>query len=705
MTSTFTTNKGLELPGYNDYVDSWNVPVNADFTLVDTAFGGSTLLNVTSVAGDVTLTATQYRPPQLIISGTLTANVRFLIPAGVGGQWTVTNSATGAFAITIASAAGGSNVTLPSGTTMVSCDGSISGMRLSITSTSVQRVDTFSAGTTGLTPAVASVGNIQLGGTLNIANGGTGTTTAPTSGQLLIGKNDGTYNVANLSAGSGITINNDPAGGITILASSTAGGTVTSVGLSGGTTGLTIATSTVNPIVGSGTFTLQGAVNYSAGGTGYSTLPAAGQLLIGNGVTGYTLNTLTAGTAIGVSSGAGSITINNTGVTSLTAGSGISLSGSTGSVTVSATGGGTVTSVGLSTSLSGISVSGTPVTTSGTLSLSGTLGVASGGTGANTLTGYVKGSGTSAFTASATIPASDISGTLGVSSGGTGTGTAFTAGSIVFAGASGVYSQNNSALYWDNTNKRLGINVTNPSAGIYVLEASSVNAANFQNTSTGNGVGGVAVSGIGVNGNASSTAAGAYGAAGSNVGSGGGSGAVGVSSGSGGYAFRSLAGGYSPFTGCHDGFILKTASPLPGDLLVDGVVVGKKLSDVITEVSVSTAPNQPVIGIFVQTYPTDIANVPPSLKLPDGSPDPAWYVYAPTHNLAVINGVGEGCMNVVGEGGNIQKGDLLVASSTPGKGMKQADDIMRGYTVARAREDAVFAPGEEKQIACIYLCG
>ncbi len=86
MTSTYTTNKGLELPGYNDYVDTWNVPVNADFTLVDTAFGGSTLLNVTSVAGDVTLTATQYRPPQLIISGTLTANVRFLIPAGVGGQ-------------------------------------------------------------------------------------------------------------------------------------------------------------------------------------------------------------------------------------------------------------------------------------------------------------------------------------------------------------------------------------------------------------------------------------------------------------------------------------------------------------------------------------------------------------------------------------------------------------------------------------------
>lgn len=39
-----------------------------------------------------------------------------------------------------------------------------------------------------------------------------------------------------------------------------------------------------------------------------------------------------------------------------------------------------------------------------------TLGVANGGTGAATLTGYVKGSGTSAFTASATIPYADLAG-------------------------------------------------------------------------------------------------------------------------------------------------------------------------------------------------------------------------------------------------------------------------------------------------------
>ena len=40
----------------------------------------------------------------------------------------------------------------------------------------------------------------------------------------------------------------------------------------------------------------------------------------------------------------------------------------------------------------------------------GTLGVSNGGTGATTLTGYVKGNGTSAFTASSTVPSTDVTG-------------------------------------------------------------------------------------------------------------------------------------------------------------------------------------------------------------------------------------------------------------------------------------------------------
>jgi hypothetical protein len=61
--------------------------------------------------------------------------------------------------------------------------------------------------------------------------------------------------------------------------------------------------------------------------------------------------------------------------------------------------------------------------------IGGTLGVAKGGSGASTLTGYLKGNGTSAFTASATIPNTDISG-LGNMSTQAASSVAITGGSI-----------------------------------------------------------------------------------------------------------------------------------------------------------------------------------------------------------------------------------------------------------------------------------
>ena len=63
---------------------------------------------------------------------------------------------------------------------------------------------------------------------------------------------------------------------------------------------------------------------------------------------------------------------------------------------------------------------------------------------------------------------------LGVASGGTGA-TAFTAGSVVFAGAAGVYTQNNSALFWDNTNARLGIGFAAPAQKLDVAGTIRVN--------------------------------------------------------------------------------------------------------------------------------------------------------------------------------------------------------------------------------------
>jgi hypothetical protein len=67
--------------------------------------------------------------------------------------------------------------------------------------------------------------------------------------------------------------------------------------------------------------------------------------------------------------------------------------------------------VGLVNSVNGGTTGLTPTAAaSGAVTLGGTVNVASGGTGANTLTGYIKGAGTTPLTASATVPIADVSG-------------------------------------------------------------------------------------------------------------------------------------------------------------------------------------------------------------------------------------------------------------------------------------------------------
>jgi hypothetical protein len=64
---------------------------------------------------------------------------------------------------------------------------------------------------------------------------------------------------------------------------------------------------------------LGSALGVTSGGTGLTTIPTNGQLLIGNG-TGYTLNTLGFGAGISVTNGSGTISVANTGVLSFSAG-------------------------------------------------------------------------------------------------------------------------------------------------------------------------------------------------------------------------------------------------------------------------------------------------------------------------------------------------------------------------------------------------
>ncbi len=68
------------------------------------------------------------------------------------------------------------------------------------------------------------------------------------------------------------------------------------------------------------------------------------------------------------------------------------------------------------------------------------------------------------------LPASQIStGTIAVARGGTGTSTAFTQGGVLFAGASGIYTQSASSFFWDATNGRLGIGTNAPAVRLHLV--------------------------------------------------------------------------------------------------------------------------------------------------------------------------------------------------------------------------------------------
>lgn len=68
--------------------------------------------------------------------------------------------------------------------------------------------------------------------------------------------------------------------------------------------------------------------------------------------------------------------------------------------------------------------------------------------------------------------------TIGVGFGGTGTSTTFTQGSVVFAGASGIYTQDNANFFWDNTNKQLKIGSNS------IVNGNSLNPIAIAKTST-----------------------------------------------------------------------------------------------------------------------------------------------------------------------------------------------------------------------------
>lgn len=133
----------------------------------------------------------------------------------------------------------------------------------------------------------------------------------------------------NLVMGSSSNINLNSTGSIT-----------NGVGVTATTLTGTLATASQPNITGVGTITTGvwngTAIDAAHGGTGISTPILAGEVLIGNAISGFTPAFLSQGSGIGITSGAGSITIANSGVTSIAGTANqVIASGSTGGVTLS----------------------------------------------------------------------------------------------------------------------------------------------------------------------------------------------------------------------------------------------------------------------------------------------------------------------------------------------------------------------------------
>lgn len=275
------------------------------------------------------------------------------------------------------------------------------GSNVSITTNATGGLVISSTASSGGAGSVTSVGLALPSDTFTISNSpvtGTGTLTGTYANQsintFLAGASSGspstpswrilTRNDLPITPGSNVSFTLNSSGGISINASVSGGGggTVTSVD---STTPTSLFTVSGNPVTLSGTlayaltpaasakvwagptsgadanptyrslvvgdiptlpFTqISGTVPIGQGGTNLTATPTNGQLPIGNG-TGYTLATITPGTGVQVSNGSGTITVSATGAL-----------------------GGTVTSVAQSVPATLLSISGSPITTAGTLAI------------------------------------------------------------------------------------------------------------------------------------------------------------------------------------------------------------------------------------------------------------------------------------------------------------------------------------------------